>query len=94
MERTTPKSRAEAKLRKVKIYNGNECKTHHGAFIRYTSNGVCVLCASGYDSRKRGYVPKKADGLAFTHPVSPWPRITAEQAARIDLTPGRGNPCA
>lgn len=96
LDRITPKSMAEALLRKCKTYHGGECKEHPGNFTRYTTNGSCVLCAA-YSSQRsggkvRGYIAKKADGKAFNHPVSPWPITPANMHLCPDLSPGKGSP--
>lgn len=93
MERIVPKSRAEALLRKIKTYHGGECLVHKGNFTRYASNGSCVLCACYNDTAKggkvKGYIAKRADSLAFRHPVSPWPITAANMHLCPDLSPRR-----
>ncbi|QBZ71614.1 hypothetical protein HOV35_gp49 [Escherichia phage Sortsne] len=95
-ERSVARSRAEALLLKRKTYHGGECKEHPGNFTRYTTNGSCVICAA-YSSQRgggkvRGYIAKKADSLAYRHPVSPWPITPENMHLCPDLSPGKGSP--
>lgn len=84
------KSRAEARIRKLKTYEGGECKVHKGCFTRRTSNGACLICLTEWadkSTKVRGYVAKRTDKLAFRHPVSPWP-INADNLSRCpNLSP-------
>jgi len=89
-----PKSRAEARLLKVKIYYPQQgCKIdgHNAGF--FTSSGKCVDCSRLYareynkNRRFRGYESKKADPNAFNHRGAPLVDITPEEIAWIDLTP-------
>ena len=89
-ERPVAFSRAQAIAMKVHTYQGIECKAHRGNFTRFTSNGTCVICAKFEDTGKRtGYIAKRADKLAYAHPVSPWPITAANMHLCPDLSPGR-----
>lgn len=93
METVLPTTRSEAIALKVKYYHGTECQAHKAHFIRYTSNGACTLCAgctgARIGSKVKGYIAKRADTLAFRHPVSPWPITRDNMHLCPDLSPGR-----
>jgi len=92
-ETVLPTSRSEALIHKVKYYHGSECPAHRLHFIRYTETGYCTLCESGSrqkrSGRVKGYIAKRADALAFRHPVSPWPITASNMHLCPDLSTGR-----
>lgn len=85
-----PKSRGEARLRRISRYNdGRPCEHGHDEG-RYTASGRCVVCSRNANNKqpRNGYQPKIADANAFNHRGAPLRDFTPEELSRDLSTQG------